>query len=256
MDWWTLVITTLQLYQQAAKETWKKIGQSWWIGLLPLLYGPLFFLTASFIAPLGIVGGFILGLVLAICTSSYLYFLAAVVNGIRVNIQDLGESWRPYLGSVISIMFFLYIVQYTLALLLPPSAETQTLAMLINWALLIVLNPIPEIIYLGRSEGFNMLQESVDFLRESGVEWFVPFLALALFSFILPLPVLLIPLYVGKLTFPTLSGGGMLLGSVAGLVWGVVSAFLLFVLMVFRGLLFRGLSGHTRRQRVFRSRFS
>jgi len=256
VDWGALVIATLQLYQQAARETWEKIWGNWWIGLLPLLYGSIFFFTARLVTPLGIVGGFILGLVLAVCTSSYLYFLAAVVNGSRVNVSDLAESWRPYLGSVISIMFFLYIVQYTLALLLPPSAETRTLAMFIDWALLIILNPIPEIIYLGRSEGLNMLQESGDFLRGSGVEWFVPLLALALFSFLLPLPILLVPLQVGQLTFPTLSGTGIFFGSVVGLFWGLVSAFLLFVLMVFRGFLFRALSGHSRRQRVFRSRFS
>ena len=81
MDWGTLIVATLGLYQQAAKETWEKIWGSWWIGLLPLLYGPIFFFTASLVPPLGIAGGFILGLVLAVCTSSYLYFLAAVVNG-------------------------------------------------------------------------------------------------------------------------------------------------------------------------------
>jgi hypothetical protein len=180
-----------------------------------------------------------------------------VINGNRLSLQDLLESWRPYFFSVITLLFFLTIVQYALALLLPPVGGAQALHLLINLVLLIILNPIPEILYQGRSEGFSMLLESVEFLRDSGVEWFVPLVALALFSAIFfPLPILMMPLQIGRLTFPTLGGGGLFLGSPAGLIWAVVSAFILFALMVFRGLLFRALAGSTRRQRVFRSRFS
>ena len=257
MDWGALVAATLRLYQQAGKETWQKIWRDWWVGLLPLLYGLVFFLTAPFVAPLGLIGGLMLGLVLALCTSSYLYFIAGVVNGSRMRPQDLGESWRPYFGSVITIMFFLSIVQYALAFLLPPVASAQAFRTLINLVLLIVLNPVPEIIYQGRTQGLDMLQESVEFLRDSGVEWFLPFVALAVFSiFFFPLPILMMPLQIGRLTFPTLGGGGLLLGSPASLLWDAVSAFILFALMVFRGLLFRALAGGTRRQRVFRSRLS
>jgi hypothetical protein len=257
MDWSTLVMATLRLYQQAARETGEKVGRAWWVGLLPLLYGPVFFLAAILVAPLGLIGGLILGLVLALCASSYLYFIAGVVNGNRMSLRDLGESWRPFFVSVITILFFLSIVQYALALLLPPVAGAQVFRMLINLVLLIILNPIPEIIYQGRSEGLNMLQESVEFLRHSGVEWFLPLLALAAFAtFFFPLPVLMMPLQIGRLNFPTLGGGGLFPDSPAGLVWSAMSGFILFALMVFRGLLFRALASGTRRQRVFRSRFS
>ncbi|MGH7963480.1 MAG: hypothetical protein ACRERD_16935 [Candidatus Binatia bacterium] len=256
MDWSALVAATLRLYQQAAQETWQKVQRNWWVGLLPLLYGLVFFLVAGFTARLGLIGGLIAGLVLALCASSYLSFLAGVVNGSRMSPQDLLDSWRPYFGSVITILFFLTIVQYTLALLLPPAPGTEAFRVLVNIVLLVILNPVPEIIYQGRSEGLSVLQESVEFLRESGVEWFLPIIALAALSFVFPVPILMMPLEVGRLTFPTFGGEGLLLGSVAGLVWGTVSALLLFALMVFRGLLFRALAGGTRRQRIFRARFS
>jgi len=258
MNWGALVTATLRLYQQAAKETWERVSRAWWISLLPFLYGPLFFLTAVFVTPLGLIGGFILGLVLALCASSYLYFIAGAVSGSRMSLGDLGESWRPFLGSVITILFFLTIVQYALELLIPPGAAgAQELRTLINLALLILLNPMPEIIYQGRSEGFNMLQESFDFLRDSGIEWFLPLVALALFSaFLFPLPILMMPLQVGRLTFPALAGGGLFPSSPGELLGAVLSVFILFVLMVFRGLLFHALASSTRRQRVFRSRFS
>jgi hypothetical protein len=257
MDWGALVTATLRLYQQAARETWQKVQRGWWVGLLPLLYALLFFFSAILAAPLGIIGGFILGLVLALCTSSYLYFLAHVVSSNRVHPRALWESWHPYLGSVITIMFFLFIVRQVLSLLMPPVPSGQALFMLINLILLIILNPIPEIIYQGRSEGLAMLQESVEFLRESGVEWFLPLVALAAFSFVFfPLPIFVTPLQIGNLSFPALGIGGTFWASPTSLIWAVVSAFLLFVLMVFRGVLFRALASGTRRQRVFRSRFS
>src|SRR5215510_4771701 len=258
MNWGALVTATLRLYQQAAKETWEKGSRAWPVALLPFLYGPVFFLTAIFVGSLGLIGGFILGLVLALCVSSYLYFIAEVVTGSRTSLTDLAESWRPYFGSVITILFFLTIVQYALELLVPlGAAGGYELRSIINLALLILLNPMPEIIYQGRSEGLNMLQESFEFLRDSGVEWFLPLIVLAVFAtFLFPVPILMMPLQIGRLTFPTLGGGGLFSGSLVSLLWAVLSAFILFVLMVFRGLLFRALASSSRRQRVFRSRFS
>lgn len=258
MNWGVLIAATLRLYQQAAKETWEKGSRAWPVALLPFLYGPVFVLTAVFVAPLGLIGGFILGLVLALCVSSYLYFIAEVVNGNRMSLADLAGSWRPCFGSVITILFFLTIVQYALELLVPLGAVGgYELRGIINLALLILLNPMPEIIYQGRSEGLNMLQESFEFLRDSGVEWFLPFIALAIFAaFFFPVPILMMPLQIGRLTFPTLGGEGLFLGSPVSLLWAVLSTFVLYALMVFRGLLFRALAGSTRRQRVFRSRFS
>jgi hypothetical protein len=255
MDWRALISSTLRLYQHVAKETWEKSSRSWWVGLLPLVYGPVFVFCSIFVAQLNMLGGLLLGLVLAMCVSSYLYFIEGVVNGSRMRLVELGESWRPHLSSVINILFLLFIVQYILVRLTPPGDETaMLLASLIELILLVILNPIPEIIYQGRNEGFGMLQESVDFLRSSGIEWFFPFVALALFSSLFfPMALLEGPLQFGRLTFPT-SIAGASQGSLLGLFWALLSGFILFVLMVFRGLLFRALSGTTRRQRIFHAR--
>lgn len=257
MDWGGLIAATLRIYQQAAQDAWEKGRRSWWISLLPFLYGPVVLLSAMLTAPLGFLGGFISGIVLAMCVSSYLYFIAGVVNGSRMSIRELGESWRPHLSAVINILFLLFLLQYFLALLTPPGDETaMMLAALIELILLVILNPIPEIIYQGRSEGFAMVQESLDFLRGNGAEWFLPFIVLALLSMLfLPISILAGPLQFGRLTFPATVGNPSA-GSALGFLWPILSAFLLFALMVFRGLLFRALANSTRRQRMFRSRLS
>ena len=252
MDWRTLLTTTGQLYQQTVSETWKRFQQNWWVAFLPFVYGVVFLVAGMIAAPLGMLGGFLLGFVLALCTSSYLYYIAAVVDGNRMTLADLSESWRPYLNPVMTILFFFFVVQYTLTVLLSQTSGGGLVNLLINLALLIALNPIPEIIYQGRSDGFDMLQESVDFIRENGVEWFVPLLVLVLLSFLVPLPFASLVLQSGTLMFPSFT----LFGSLTGILWATLSALLFYGLMVFRGLLFRALSGSTRRQRLYRARYS
>jgi hypothetical protein len=255
MDWAALIRATLRLYSTAALETWQKIQRAWWVALLPFVYLLVLIVVSIFASPLGMVGGFILGFVLAMCSGSYLYFISEVVQGNRVQPRELVDSWRPYWGSVISILFFVFILRIVLGVLVVPGQSSQTVLYIINLVLLIILNPIPEIIYQGRSAGFAMLQESLDFLWENGVEWFAPLLVLALVSaVVLPLSILTAPLEIGRLSFPTLLSG-LLSGSPAALLVAALNAGLLYVLMVFRGLLFRKLSDSSRRQRMYRARF-
>jgi hypothetical protein len=131
--------------------------------------------------------------------------------------------------------------------------SSQDIAFLISLILLVILNPIPEVIYLGQSDGFSMLQESFDFLRENWLEWFFPLVLFAVLSLNIPLPGTS-PLGVGRLSFSFASIQSLLSGSLENLLWNLLGAFTFFTLMVFRGLLFRSLYGTSRRQRIFRSR--
>lgn len=253
MNWSALLSATIQMYRQAATDTRQRLLRNWWVGLLPFLYGAILFLVALFVFPLGMVGGFIFGFISALCTSSYLYFIAGIVNGQRMLLSELGESWRPYLSPVITVLFFFFLVQLTLQFTSPSRETSPAIAVLVALILLVLLNPLPEIVYLGRSDGFGMLQESFDFLRENWLEWFLPLVLFTILSFEIPLP-LFSPLQVGHLGFSFMSMVSLLFGSIENLLWSVISAFILLVLMVFRGLLFRGLFGSSRRQRLFRSR--
>jgi hypothetical protein len=257
MDWGALIGSTLQMYRQAATETWQKITRNWWVGLLPLLYVAILSLAMAFMPPLGILGGFLLGLLYAFCISSYLYFLEGVINGERMRPQELLESWRPYFGPAITILFLLFPVQLTLSLTQPQLLESESgIPFIIQLLVLVILNAVPEIIYIARQEGLSLLQESIDFLRENWIEWFLPLVVFTLFCLVSPLPYVVTPLHVGSLAIPVLLSVAMLMGSIDGVVQSVLSAMLLFVLMTFRGLLFRALFGSSRRQRLFRSRFS
>ncbi len=266
MDWQALIRVTLRLYWEVARETAQRLKHAWWVGLLPFLYWPLYLLALSMIAPFGLAGGLLLGLVRAVFIGSYIYFIAGAVRGSRMNLlRDVGDSCTSFFGPVITILFFLMVVDLTLQFF-PGGAAQQALWVMATLLLPIFLSPVPEIIYQGRSQGFAMLQESVDFLRESSVEWFaplilasfglstlflVPFLSLTV-SLLFPLPNLILP---GQFRgAAALVVGAPLLGSAGQLVNAVVGSLLLYAIMVFRGLLFRALSTSSRRQRLFRAR--
>ena len=172
MDWNALIAATLTIYRHAARETVEKFGRGWWVVLLPLVYTPLIILAATFFGRMGFVGGLLVGLVMVLCTSSYLYFIDGIVHGQRVQPQELLDSWRPHFGSVISILFFLMLVRLLFSML-PGGAGSQALYVLVHLILPILLSPVTEVIYQGRTDGWAMIQESFEFLRESGVEWFV-----------------------------------------------------------------------------------
>lgn len=265
MDWSVLIPATLSIYQHAAKETVEKFGKGWWIALLPLVYTPVIFLAASFFGRMGFAGGLLVGLVMALCTGSYLYFIDGIVHGQRVQPQELLDSWRPHFGAVITILFFLAIIRL-LFTLMPGGAGAHAVYVIVHLLLPILLSPVTEIIYQGRTDGFGMIQESFEFLRESGVEWFVPLVGIVAVvsivgvlppialasSLFFPLDILAMPMQLGRSML--LPFGIGFWNSAAEIVWAVGSSFFLYVVMVFRGLLFKALAGGTRRQRIFRAR--
>ena len=267
MDWNALIAATLAIYRNAARETVEKLGRGWWVALLPLVYTPLIFLAASFFGRMGFAGGLLVGLVMALCTGSYLYFIDGIVHGQRVQPHELLESWRPHFSSVISILFFLMLVRLLFSMM-PGGAGSQALYVLVHLIFPILLSPVTEVIYQGRTDGLAMLQESLEFLRESGVEWFVPLVGLVVLvsimggfppialasSLFFPLDILAMPMQLGRSMF--LPFGIGFWNSPAEIIWAAGSSFFLYVVMVFRGLLFRALAGGTRRQRIFRSRLN
>ena len=207
MDWNALVQITLGLYQKAAKELLEKIYRTWWVGLLPLLYAPVFLLVASFAGQLGIIGGFAVGFLLAVLVGSYLYFIDGAVQGNRMQPNELLDSWRPYFNSTLTILFFLFIVRLMIGMLSAPGTGTQIPWFITAVILPVLLSPVPEIIYQGNGEGFAIVQESVDFLRDSGVEWFVPILGMSVvFSLVSPVSLLeIFPAVAFPLSIPVTS---------------------------------------------------
>ena len=102
---------------------------------------------------------------------------------------------------------------------------------------LLLLNAAPEVIYTrGTRSGVDTITQSVRFLQENWIEWFVPNL------------VLLAALYF------LIEEVAWRLGPLPGIVFGLVMGAVFHGVMVFRGNLFAALDGTSHRQRMFKFR--
>jgi hypothetical protein len=253
----------LRLYRETAVLAFKRALKAWPVAFSLIVYAIIFMAAAWLLAPLGLIGGLLLSLVAAACGSGYLYLVLQAVRGLPVRLDDLRRGFSALFGDVISVMFALWIISLFLGVFVQGAGEhgAAILAM-IGLAMAFFLNPVPEMIYLGKSRSFALLLDSARFVFANPVAWFLPNLIFAL--------IVLAPtggLAVSRpgellLVFSQLfSPAGVAQIFAKFVFWGfprvlllpLVLLFLHYV-MVFRGLLFEGLTSGGSRRRDWQAR--
>ena len=230
-------IVYARIYAQALVSALAAIGRNLWTLVLPMGIVAAFFALAVLVAPLGMVGGFLLSFAMSGACSIYTYFVGEVVAKNRVGLKDLRTSIGAYFWTWVNIFFGLWIVSLLLGpmTITPEGRRLQGALMMLG---LVAFNAAPEVIYQKGTSGFiGTVQASFVFLQENWIEWFIPNgLMLAAWwvvrEGIVPLPSLPLPLVT----------------------WSVLAGALLHLAMVYRGFLFRSLDQSTHRQRMFRFR--
>jgi hypothetical protein len=255
-----LLRATCAIYAGAARDASRALVRNPWLALLVPAYTALLHLAAIVAGPLGFAGGFILGFVLAACASSFLAVLEQATNHERVDFGALSGSFSRYLWSVVSIFFIFWIIQFLLSAIIETNAGLAWLAVLVNAALFVVCNPVPELIYQSPRDGMQLVDEAITFTRENALEWLAPVA-------ILLLPLFALDARTGLLIMSSLGPMNALSYAMIGLasllpnmgtIGIVVVAFLASAgvawVMLFRGFLFRVLYRSGRRQRIFDAR--
>jgi len=230
------------LYLQALHKTGEGLRRNAWTLLLPMLLTVGAMLAGMIVAPLGLIGGFVLGFVMAALTASYLYFLSEIVAGSPVKFEELKQSFGPYLWSVINVLFIFFVVRLAVTLLGGGSAGILMLALTL--VAMIAFNALPETLYIrGTYNGLDTLRSSFEFLRDNLLAWAIPNVpAVALLIFGLPI----INAIVVRALF------GVLPMTVVSIVLSAIAGVFIHVAMIFRGHLYKELAGTTHRQRMFR----
>jgi hypothetical protein len=228
-----LIGVYLRIYAECLRETGRGLGKNVWTLLLPvglkLAFDSLTALLTAAVGPL--IGGFVIGLILAAVASCYLYFLGGVVARSKVSVKEFSQSIRTYFWSVTNVMFVLWIASLVSGALLQPLPQGGVLIALMWLFVLLICNATPEVIYIrGTYGGLATLQRSLQFLQDNWIEWAFPNL--------LWLALLAATLY------------GNLPNWASAVLFGAV----FHVGMVYRGHLFEKLDGSNHRQRMFRYR--
>jgi len=254
------VLGIVRLYGSTAALAARRAVQAWPVAFSLVLYAIIVMVTASLIGPLGMLGGIILGLVLAACFSSYIHLISLAVKASKVGLGDLRASFGARFWDVISVFFAFWIIDFALTQVVAPAAGPNgfIVVALAGLAMAVLFNPVPELLYQGESRSFQLLFESGRFISKHGLEWLLPNVLMAVLL-MAPLGLLHGPagqvvLHVATILSPRNDGLGVFALFQRAPIY-LQLPMLLFVhwLMMFRGLLFAELTRGSARQRANRA---
>jgi len=270
MELLPLIQSTLQLYRDVFVKSWRACVRNWPVMLATPALMVLQLAAGWVVAPLGMLGGLLMSLVNAACSSCYLVLINEVTRtGGRATLQDFRRGFGVYFSDILSVLFVLWIASMLLNVVAGVSAQGQLVSMAVSLLAGIALNVVPELIYQGRSRSTELLMESLQFVQQNWLEWFLPVGILSMLlgtqwlslefiqwdlSAIYGLLIALSPTGLA-MTIPMELLSRLGSAPVAAISLGIPLLFGFFFLMVFRGFLFRELNGTSRRSRAFRQKF-
>lgn len=255
----------LAIYKDAAIEAARSLVRSWLILPASLFAYTAFAFLLSLVGGLGMAGGFIAGLGYIALLSFFYNWIAAAIRKEKITFRSLGEFDWSLFSSLISVGFVLWIA-HMLTDPLSMTPETHWLFACIELGIFILLNAIPEIVYIRRYESIAAIKYSFSFIKENWIEWFAPLIALLL-PILLARPISVLtslagvnpfaaggdPLFPARFIFSQTSS--FLAASIGSL--GILFAIVVTVwFMLFRGFLFQKLDGTSRRQRTYKSKYA
>jgi hypothetical protein len=263
---------TLELYRTALKKTWQSLLRSWIV--VAAVVGFVAILTvATQVAPsLGVAGGFLLGAVNALLVGATLGLIEqGVIHARALTAKDVFGSVGQYFWDVIGVGFVLWIPLMALDLGMQNNPYGPFLSYAVLLLMFLLLNPVPEVIYLSRHESpLDVFKSAYDFVMENWIEWFLPMVVLLIPIFLAPAGLrsfIALSSRAGRgagldffqiliLPFAMLGGWLEYAGIPSSVTWSLTLLLtppLAVAILLFRGHLFASLSGSSRRQRRFAS---
>lgn len=238
----------MRLFGETAVQAVRRGVRAWPVMFSLVLYALIFMVVSELVGPLGPIGGFILGLVLAGCFSSYIHLISQVVAGTKVQFSDVRQSFGARFWDVVSVLFAFWVIDLVITKVIAPAAGPKgpVVVALFGLAMAVFFNPVPELLYQGQSRSFQLLMESGRFISRHGLEWLLPNVLFAV-ALLAPLGMLhgpagLIVLNISSLLSPNNDGMGLYaLFSRAPLYLQIPMLLFVHFVMVFRGLLFGAL---------------
>lgn len=229
---------TLWIYATALKHSWECVRKNWVVSFAPIAYSLVLSLVGIVAAPLGMVGGLLLGLASQACVSSGLHLIKNIIDSGKADLNDFIRGFTVYIWDLLTVAFIIWIPMRVLATVLASVPNGGIIYFCIQLALYIFLNAVPELIYQTRVSGLEAIGASYNFIVENWLEWLVPNIILGV-------------------------AGYWLLTMLGSLLYGLPFFLQLFLqafalglcltyIMTFRGFLFAELHGSSRRARIYR----
>lgn len=234
-------------------RTIKSISKNWMIIFTGIIYTILniaiFSLVNIFLTGfLSILSGIVIAIITAAFISNYLYLLFNIINYDRLSVQAFKDGVTYFLRKIYGILFIGYLSSYLLSIV---SNMLGGLSFIINIAvylgIFVLLNPLPETIYLKSYGSWESVQSAFEFMGENWLNWILP-------NVIFLGAIYLITGNVITNIFTTHLSFNMAF-SIRNIILYIVGQGLFSFTMIYRGHLYKILSGSTRRKRMFMNKY-
>lgn len=235
------------------KKSIKGFKNNWLIiftGFAYTLLNLLLFSLVNFLfrGVLSILAGFVVAIITSSLISNYLYLLYNIIKYDRISLENFKDGFKYFIWKVYGIFFIAWVGSFLLdnignVIRLP----YYTFNLIVSILVLIIFNPLPEIIYQKSYSPWQSVISSFEFMKENWFNWLLPN---SLFIF-------LIYKFSGRIItnmFTTHLSFNLDLSA-----WGIlvylIGQVLFSFIMIYRGFLFEILSSSTRRKRFYMRKF-
>lgn len=239
------------------KSSWnrtiKSISKNWMIIFTGIIYTILNIAIFSlvnilFTGFLSILSGIVVAIITAAFISNYLYLLFNIINYDRINIQIFKDGFKYFLWKIYGVLFIAYLGSYLLSIV---SNMLGSLSIIINIVIylgvLVLLNPLPETIYLKSYSSWESVQSTFEFMQENWFNWILPNIIFHGLLFFITGNILT-NVFTTHLSFNMVFG-------IRNIILYIIGQGLFSFIMIYRGHLYKLLSGSTRRKRMFMNKY-
>jgi hypothetical protein len=165
------------LYVKCAGKATSRLSRGWILLPLSAVAYVVFAFAASLFSNLGMLGGLLVGLLSLVLLTLYYGWLQAVTAGERLSLESARNFDGDLFSGILNVAFFLFPASISIQLL-SINPEGAGIAACASLALVVLCNPIPELIYRERTTGLEAIVASFRFVQEHWIEWFLPVLIL------------------------------------------------------------------------------
>lgn len=243
----------LMINKQTFKKSIISLKSNWIIIFSGIAYSLLstallVIVMTLFRGVLSILGGIAVAVASASFISNYLYLLYNVINYNKLRFQDFKDGFTYFLRKVYIVFFYAWIGSMLLSLLTGVlGSNANILNLIVSISILVLLNPLPETLYLKVLDPMSSIVYSVDFMKENWVNWLLP--NVVMFAILYYLTGNIISgIFTTHISYiPSLD--------ITTIAKYLVAQGIFSFAMIYRGHLYKLLSTSTRRKRMYMNKF-
>ncbi len=235
--------------KKVLKQTIKTVFQSQELFVVGIPYLLIPMIVFQMAGALSFFAGMVIFACISAVISDYLFVIENVLRYEKFSWDAFKIGYKVYFRNVFGTLFVFYLVDYGITLFISPILRIipfgGLLLLLIKFAIVLLINPLPEVFYQKKYYELDSISYAFSFVKKNPVDWFVPNIIMTLIMYLGYKGIFeLIGFVIGSVNYSIAFAISII---ISGLFLQVILGFSL----VYRGYLFKILDTTTRRKRLF-----